>query len=195
MNDLKIEQVNINELKPAEYNPRMWTERARKGLKDSLDQFGFVQPIVVNSAPNRRGVVIGGNFKLDIAKERGDSTVPVVWVNIPDIKKEKELNIRLNKNQGEFDNQLLAEFDEELLNLVGFDSKELDKIFTDEKDGDDFDGDKEMEKIITPTSQIGDIFELGSHRLMCGDSSKEEDVSKLMGGYKRIWYSLIHHTM
>lgn len=180
-NELKVEQVAVSELKPAEYNPRKWSENARKGLTDSLDEFGFVQPIVVNAAPNRRGVIIGGNFKLDIAKRKGMTTVPVVWVNIPDIEKEKELNLRLNKNQGEFDYELLADFDAKLLQEVGFDSKELDKIF-DEQEEDDFDGDAEAAAIVTPTAKYGEIYQLGRHRLMCGDTSKLEDVDKLMGG-------------
>lgn len=180
-NELTVQQVAIDELKPAEYNPRKWSASARKGLTASLGEFGFVQPLVVNSAPNRRGVIIGGNFKLDIAKEKGMKTVPVVWVNIPDLKREKELNLRLNKNQGEFDNDLLADFGADLLSEVGWESKELDKIF-DESGEDDFDADKEVEKIETPVAQYGDVYELGRHRLMCGDSSKSEDVKKLMGG-------------
>ena len=181
--ELKIEQVAIEELKPADYNPRKWSEAARAGLTRSLDEFGFVQPIVANSAPARRGIIIGGNFKLSIAKEKGMKTLPVVWVNLLDIQKEKELNLRLNKNQGEFDLDLLADFDKELLADVGFDSKELDKIF-DESTEDDFDGDKEAAAIAEPVSQIGDVFQLGRHRLMCGDSANQESVDKLMAGAK-----------
>ncbi len=180
-NNLIVEQVAIEKLKPADYNPRKWSDLARKGLTESLNVFGFVQPIVANSNIERYGIIIGGNFKLDIAKEKGMKTVPVVWVNIPDIKKEKELNLRLNKNQGEFDNELLSEFDEALLAEVGFDSKELDKIFTEDGE-DDFDGDKEAEKITTPVAKQGDVYELGRHRLMCGDSASEDDVNTLTGG-------------
>lgn len=183
MENLQVEQVPIEQLKSADYNPRKWSVGARKGLTESLDQFGFVQPIVANSAPNRKGVIIGGNFKLDIAKSKGMKTVPVVWVNIPDIAKEKELNLRLNKNQGEFDNTLLAEFDEELLRKVGWESKELDKIF-DEDGEDDFDGDKEAAAIVEPTAKLGDIYQLGRHRLMCGDSANPDDVAKLTQGQK-----------
>jgi len=179
--NLTVEQVPIEELKPADYNPRKWTDSARKGLTESLDQFGFIQPIVANSAPARKGIIIGGNFKLDIAKKKGMKTVPVVWVNIPDIAKEKELNLRLNKNQGEFDNELLSEFDEELLRKVGWESKELDKIFNEDGE-DDFDGDKEAGAIVTPVSKQGELYELGRHRLMCGDSSNPDDVKKLTGG-------------
>lgn len=181
-NKLTVQQVDIKELIPAEYNPRKWTAEARMNLTRSLDEFGFIQPLVVNSAPKRRGVIIGGNFKLDIAKQKGMQTVPVVWVNIPDIKKEKELNLRLNKNQGEFDNDLLLQFGAEMLADVGFDSKELDKIFKDEKADDDFDGDAEAAKIVTPQAKYGDVYQLGQHKLMCGDSSKKEDLAKLMGG-------------
>jgi len=179
--NLTVEQVPIEELKPADYNPRKWTDSARKGLTESLDQFGFIQPIVANSSPARKGIIIGGNFKLDIAKKKGMKTVPVVWVNIPDIAKEKELNLRLNKNQGEFDNELLSEFDEELLRKVGWESKELDKIFNEDGE-DDFDGDKEAGAIVTPVSKQGELYELGRHRLMCGDSSNPDDVKKLTGG-------------
>lgn len=180
--ELKIEQAKVSELKPADYNPRKWTEEARKGLTESLDEFGFVQPIVVNSAPERRGVIIGGNFKLDIAKRKGLETVPVVWINIPDIAKEKELNLRLNKNQGEFDFNLLADFEKDMLKIVGFDSAAIDRIFKDENHEDDTDADAEAAAIVTPIAKQGDIYQLGNHRLMCGDTSNIEHVKALMGG-------------
>lgn len=180
--ELTTEQVAVELLKPADYNPRKWSESARAQLSASLNEFGFVQPIVANSNPDRKGVVIGGNFKLDIAKSKGLKTVPVVWVNLT-LEKEKNLNLRLNKNQGEFDLELLADFDKSLLVDVGFDSKEIDKIFSEDNE-DDFDGDAEAEKIIEPSAKIGDLYQLGKHRLICGDSSKAEDVDRLMGGVK-----------
>lgn len=182
LDELIVQQVPVSELKPADYNPRKWSDKARLGLTQSLETYGFVQPIVVNSAPNRKGIIIGGNFKLDIAIKKGMKTVPVVYVNLPDIKREKELNLRLNKNQGEFDHDLLADFGKDLLADVGFESNELDRIFRKEEHEDDFNAEKEAEKIVTPTAKLGDLYQLGRHRLMCGDSSKKDDVKKLMGG-------------
>lgn len=181
--EMKITQVEVGKLKPAEYNPRYWSPRAKAQMKASLEQFDFVQPIVVNKAPNRKNIVIGGNFKLATAKEMGLKTVPVYYVNLPDIVKEKELNLRLNKNQGEFDFDLLKEFEENMLAQVGFDSKELDSIF-DDKEDDDFNAEEAVALIATPTSKAGDVYQLGEHRLMCGDSTKEEDVKVLMNGKK-----------
>ena len=67
----------------------------------------MVDPIIANSAPKRKGTVIGGHFRLYVAGILGMAEVPVVWVDIPDEKKEKELNLRLNRNQGKFDYELL----------------------------------------------------------------------------------------
>ena len=126
---MKVEKVKIDELKFSEYNPRGLTEKEYKNLKTSLERFGFVEPIVVNSAPNRRNIIIGGHQRVKIAKDMGVKEVPVVYVNISSLKKEQELNLRLNKNLGHWDYDLLANFDEDLLLDVGFEREELDSIF------------------------------------------------------------------
>ena len=128
-NKLAVQYVAVNILKPAAYNPRRWDEAAKSQLKESIKKFGLVDPIIANGAPNRIHIVIGGHFRLEMAKELGLKEVPVVYVNIPDLEKEKELNIRLNKNTGEFDWNLLANFDEAFLADVGFSSEELDEVF------------------------------------------------------------------
>src|SRR3989338_6989899 len=128
--ELNVTYVPIASLRPAEFNPRRWDKEAVKNLQESIQRFGVVDPLLVNGAPERRGVVIGGHFRLSVLKEMGIKEVPVVYINIPDIEKEKELNIRLNKNTGEFDWDLLAKFDEAFLENVGFDSEELDNIFS-----------------------------------------------------------------
>ena len=182
--NVTVEMVSVKELVPAEYNPRYWSPKARAELKASLQKFGFTQPIIANSAENRKGIVIGGNFKLDIAKELEIDTVPVYWMNIPDVNEEKELNLRLNKNQAEFDFTLLAEFEEAMLKEIGFDDKELDKIFQEDDPEDDFDAEAEYEAIQQPEARYGDVYQLGAHRLVCGDATKPEDLHLLMEGAK-----------
>lgn len=183
---LKIEYVPIISLKASEYNPRKHTKDVREQLKESIRRFGCVDPLVVNSAPKRQNIVIGGHFRLGVVKELKHETVPVVYVNIPDIEREKELNIRLNKNVGEFDSDLLAEFDPSFLEDIGFSSEDLDRIFEMDESPETFDLKKELAKldIMEVKVKVGDIYQLGDHRLMCGDSTKEEDVLKLMEGAK-----------
>jgi len=128
---VKIQKVKVNVLKAAEYNPRKWTEEEEKNLKDSIKKFGQVDPLVVNKAKGRENVVIGGHFRLAVAKKMGHKEIYVTYVNIPDIKKEKELNIRLNKNTGEWDFDLLKKFEESALKDIGFVDLELGEIFFD----------------------------------------------------------------
>lgn len=184
--NLAITEVPTAELRAAEYNPRRHTKEQSEQLKESIRRFGLVDPIIANSAEGRKGVVIGGHFRLEMAKELGFETVPVVYIKIPDVEKEKELNIRLNKNTGEFDLDLLAEFDEAFLTDIGFDSEELDDIFPAEENTEQFDLKKELEKldIQQVTVQKGDIYELDGSRLLCGDSTIEADMIKLLDGHK-----------
>ncbi|MBL8160219.1 DNA modification methylase [Candidatus Saccharibacteria bacterium] len=184
-NKLNVELVKVSSLKAAAYNPRKWGEEAIAGLTASIKQFGLVDPILVNGANERRNIVIGGHFRLKVARDLGYKEVPVVYISIPDEAKEKELNLRLNRNLGDWDYELLAEFDEALLADVGFDSEELDEIFdmaTDEPEN--FDLEKELQKlgIKKKTVQKGDVYQLGDSRLMCGDSTVAEDFDKLMNG-------------
>lgn len=180
---LQIEQVKIASLSPASYNPRKWDQSATDKLKESIKRFGLVDPIIVNSAPKRKNIIIGGHFRWSVAKEMGLKEVPVVYLNIPDIKKEKELNLRLNRNTGEWDFELLKSWDMEMLLDVGFDDNDLSAIWDDmlETEDDNFDLEKELQKIKHPQTKPGDIYQLGNHRLVCGDSTQEEAVKKLLG--------------
>ncbi len=185
--DMRIEHVPIDILKAAEYNPRKWNKEAENQLRESITRFGIVDPLLVNSAPERKDIVIGGHFRLSILKEMGFTEVPVVYINIPDIEKEKELNIRLNRNTGEFDWDLLAKFDEGFLSNIGFSSEELDQIFDIGETPEQFDLSKELRKLnITDiTARRGEIYEVGdSLRVMIGDSTVEGDMLKLMNGEK-----------
>lgn len=183
----QIINVSINQLNPAPYNPRKWSEEATTQLTESIKKFGLVDPILVNSAVERKDVVIGGHFRLKVARNLGFTEVPVIYIDLPDIEREKELNIRLNKNLGEFDYSLLAEFSESLLNDIGFSSEELDDIFNVSDTNDDtFDLDRELKKLNIESieAKSGDIYQLGESRLMIGDSTISTDVTKLMSGEK-----------
>lgn len=184
--NLNIVEVPISELRLSEYNPRKHSKAQSDQLKESITRFGMIDPIICNGVEERKNVIIGGHFRVEVAKELGMETMPVVYVHIPDLSKEKELNIRLNKNTGEFDLELLAEFDESFLKDIGFDSEELDNIFPTEENTEQFDLEKELEKldIQNITVQKGDIYEMDGSRLLCGDSTIEEDMMKLMEGAK-----------
>lgn len=185
-NKIQTVEVPVNELIPADYNPRKHDEVASEQLKQSILRFGLVDPVIVNSSPVRKNIIIGGHFRWEVAKELGYESVPVVYIDIPDLEKEKELNLRLNKNTGEFDWDLLARFDESFLSDVGFSTDELDDIFKLDIAPEGFDLKKELEKlnIQQVVTQKGDIYALGDSRLMCGDSTIEEDFLKLMNGEK-----------
>lgn len=182
--NLKIEYVSIESLVANEKNPRKWNDEQKKNLTESIKRFGNVDPIIVNANPDRKNVVVGGHFRLEVCKELGYKNMPVVFVNLtPD--KESELNLRLNKNQGEFDLDLLAEFDQSLLTDIGFSSEEIDDIFPAEINEEQFDLQKELDKLdITVKAKKGDVYDLDGSRIMIGDSTIEADVLKLMGENK-----------
>lgn len=183
---LQVQYVPVGGLNKAEYNPRKWDDHAFQQLTESVQRFGVCDPLIVNDAEGRKNIVIGGYFRLEVLKKLGHKEVPVVYVNIPDIEKEKELNLRLNRNQGEFDLNLLGEFDEKFLADIGFTSEDLDDIFPVEENPEQFDLKKELDKlhIENITVQPGDVYELNGSRLMCGDSTIEADMVKLMNGQR-----------
>lgn len=123
---MNIVLVKIKELKPAEYNPRQLTEDQHKRLKESIVKFGMVDPIIANKHLGRENVVIGGHMRLKICEELGQEDVPVYFVDL-NLEKEKELNIRLNKNTGEWNFEALGNnFDLDFLKNIGFSEAELD---------------------------------------------------------------------
>lgn len=122
---MKIKERKIKELIPAEYNPRELTKKQAKKLKDSLTGFGFVDPVIVNTHKDRENVIVGGHQRTKVWEMMGNEVVPTVEVNLT-LEREKELNVRLNKNTGQFDMDLLANHFE-VTELVewGFDEGEL----------------------------------------------------------------------
>ena len=181
--NLHITYVRASDLKLSEYNPRKHSAEALASLKESIRRFNIVDPVIANNAPERMNVLIGGHMRLKAFKELGIEQVPVVYLTIPEIEREKELNIRLNKNTGEFDWDLLANFDEVFLKDIGFESEEIDNIFPGADNPTPFSLTHELEKlgIENVTVQKGDVYDLDGSRLMCGDSTIETDMLKLFG--------------
>lgn len=186
---MQIEKKKVIDLIPADYNPRKDLKPGDKEyekLKRSIDEFGYVDPLIWNKRTSR---LVGGHQRLKVLKDMGIDEVDVVVVDM-DEEKEKALNVALNKISGDWDKDKLMllitdlqgeDFD---VSLTGFDPEELDDLFKDDmKDGvkdDNFDVDKELKK---PTmTKPGDLWQLGEHRLLCGDSTKEESYDLLMAG-------------
>jgi ParB-like chromosome segregation protein Spo0J len=135
---MKITLIEINSLNPAEYNPRQISNKQYEDLKASMEKFGCVDPIIININPERLNVVVGGHQRLRILKQLGAEKVPTVSVNLSQ-EDERELNVRLNKNGGDWDMDLLSNFDVVDLKEWGFKDIELgfniDKI-DEEKESD-----------------------------------------------------------
>jgi DNA modification methylase len=186
MENIQIRYVPIDDIKPSEYNPRKQTQPQFDSLKEGVTKYGLVDPVICNSAKGRENVLIGGHFRLKVAKELGFTEMPVVYVNIEDLDKEKELNVRLNKNLGEFDFELLKGFGEEFLGSVGFSTEELDNIFAIDPTPEVFNLKNELEKLNIHDIKVqkGDRYEIDGSILMCGDSTIEADMLKLMEGSK-----------
>ena len=174
---MKIEIKKLSELKPAPYNPRQSNAEQEKQLKISLEKFGVVEPIIFNK---QTGYIVGGHFRIRELKKLGYKEIECVIVDLNEAD-EKELNIRLNANTGSWDwDELANNWDSELLSdwgleIPGFEPKVL------EAEEDDFDA---PEGGIETDIVLGDLFEIGEHRLLCGDSTDSDQVAKLMNGQK-----------
>jgi DNA modification methylase len=186
---IRQERRRIDELNPAEYNPR---KRLKPGdteyesLKRSIEVFGYVDPIIINAD----GTVIGGHQRLNVLLDLGysEADVAVVDLNKSD---EKALNIALNKIAGEWDTEKLSALLSELnvegyfMENTGFQRDELQDLIL-SFDGDEIDMEKADEEIpeppVVPFSREGDIWNIGRHRLVCGDSTKHGTYAALMQG-------------
>jgi site-specific DNA-methyltransferase (adenine-specific) len=175
----KKEEIKIEEIKPYPKNAKKHPQKQIRQIADSIKGFGFNQPIVLD----KKKVIIVGHGRFEAAKMLKLKVVPCITVNLPP-KKAKAYRLADNKlNESDWEMELvieeLKELDEDILELTGFDKDLIAEIEEDE-----FDAEEEYKKIKKPKAKLGDVYELGEHRLMCGDSAKSEDVEKLMGGKK-----------
>lgn len=184
MSNIQVTQVAIEDLKPSEYNPRKLSAKAEAELTESLKRFSLIDPLIVNSNPERKNVIVGGHQRYFIAKKLEYLTVPVIYIDLTS-DQEQELNLRLNKNTGEFDLEMLRNFDMNLLLDVGFDDTDLSMIWDDalETEEDNFDLEQAKVDHKNPKTKTGDFIKLGRHFLLCGDATKSEDVKRLVGNH------------
>ncbi|EHJ56613.1 hypothetical protein HMPREF9318_01544 [Streptococcus urinalis FB127-CNA-2] len=187
---MEIMELSLSDLKPASYNPRKKLKKGDKEyekIKQSLLKFGYVDPIIVNEDLT----VIGGHQRLTVLKDLEYETAKCVIVSLSK-EDEKALNIALNNITGQWDDQLLADLLLDLqesdfnLDLTGFEPPEIDDILSNVHDKDlsedDFDMEEELKK---PTvARHGDLWQLGKHRVICGDSTKAETYDQLLGDKK-----------
>ena len=192
-NKMNIQTVVASKMKAAAYNPRKDLkpgDAEYEKLRRSIEEFGYVEPVIWNE---RTGNIVGGHQRYKVLTSLGYTEIECVVLDI-DEHREKALNVALNKISGEFDIPLLTDLLRDLnedgfdVSLTGFDAAEMEDLFKEKTSGkvkeDNFDADKAAAEIETPVSQRGDIWLLGNHRLMCGDSTSPDDVHKLMDGGK-----------
>ncbi len=179
-------QRKVSDLLPFKQNPRRMSEEQMKNLKKSLEEYNLVE-IPAIDFDNR---ILAGHQRL-IAMQligRGDEVIDCRYPNRKLTEYEaKQYLILSNKVHGEWDEELLVEFfDTDLLIDSGFNQDEINDIFVADLDTepDNFNTEKELKKIKKPESKLGDLYQLGPHRLYCGDSTKLESVQKAVGDAK-----------
>lgn len=193
MTELEIEYVAPASLRGAPYNPRKMPDDQMRLLMRGIEEFGLVDPIIVNS---RTGFIVGGHQRCEAAKRLKLAKVPTVYLSLTD-EQEKALNLALNKIHGEWDLGLLKDVLEDLdtgsidLELTGFTEAEVEALLTSvppEQEANeglcDPDEAPDVDEKEPPITQPGDLIELGRHRLLCGDSTKLADAERLMDGAK-----------
>jgi DNA modification methylase len=176
---MKVIKANIADVKINPNNPRLIKDDKFKKLVQSIKDFPEmleIRPIVVNSDM----VVLGGNMRLKACKEAGIKEIPIIKTDLTE-EQQREFLIKDNTSGGEWDFEMLAnEWDIEQLEAWGLDipAFETDEVL--EAEEDDFDATPPEE----PITVLGDLYEIGEHRLLCGDSTDSDQVAKLMNGQK-----------
>src|SRR3989442_13253243 len=188
--DLQIVQVPIDDLHPDPANPRKIGDAELDALTQSLREFGFLQPVIARHDDH---LVVGGHQRLVAARRLGYKTVPVIFVDLGP-EQSHLLNLALNRISGDWDEALLARLLADLqlapnvdLALSGFEDDEIKRLLRKLEAEDKrykpeaFDLDAALaEAEAQPIMKPRDLWLLGDHRLLCGDSTNEADVARLM---------------
>ena len=187
---MEFRKIRIADLIPASYNPRKKLKPGDKEyqkIKNSITEFGYVEPVIVNSDMT----IVAGHQRATVLTDLGYEEIDCIVIDI-DKWKEKALNIALNKITGEWNKELLADLIADLqdsdfdVTFTGFEPPEIEQLFNSVHDKkvteDDFDIDAELEK--PALAKMGDVWTLGRHRLVVGDSTLPETYDVLMAGAK-----------
>lgn len=185
-NKLKVEYVDIDTIKPYKNNAKLHPKEQIEQIKKSIENFGMNDPIGIWN-----NEIVEGHGRILACKELGYKQIPVIKLDHLTDEERKSYIIAHNKltMNSDFDIDILRTELENLkeldfdLELTGFDVDELDDILgKNEEEVEIVEDDFEVEVPEQPKAKLGDIYKLGNHRLMCGDSTSEEDVAKLMNG-------------
>jgi DNA modification methylase len=190
--EMNIKKIPVAKMQPATYNPRKDLKPgdvAYEKIKRSLNDFGYVDPVIWNEAT---GNIVGGHQRYKVLVSEGATEIDCVVVHIENPNDEKALNIALNKAVGEWEPKALADLLTDLqqngydLGATAFDAAEIDDLFSQvhdkESKEDNFDTDAALKE--EPFVKPGDLWLLGRHRMLCGDATNSTDIDTLMGGVK-----------
>ncbi|MFT7653910.1 MAG: hypothetical protein ACI9UU_003024, partial [Candidatus Azotimanducaceae bacterium] len=184
---IDFEHKRVSDLIPADYNPRDISETALQGLRNSVERFGLVEPIVWNK---RTGKVVGGHQRLKVLQQMGELETQVAVVDLNETE-EKALNVALNNPAiaGDFTadlHTLLADINASMpeltdLLMLGDLADQTKQLLSELSPNDGLtDPDDVPEPPIEPITQKGDLWVMGEHRLVCGDSADESTLELLM---------------
>jgi len=176
----RVEKKQISELSNWKENPRKIDKASFERLTNKIKNHGFHSVIVID----QDNTIISGNQRKQALEELKIKEVNVLIPNRPLTEEERsKIALESNLTDGEWDMEKLKSFELNLLLDVGFDQIELSKFWDEENEtkNDSFDVKKEFKKIINPKTKLGDIIQLGNHRLICGDSTKQENLTRLLG--------------
>jgi DNA modification methylase len=178
-------QRKVNDLIPQKINPRKISDKQMSDIKKSLQKYNLVEIPAIDTD----GTILAGHQRIRALQllDRGEE---IIDVRIPNRKltesESKQYLIASNKLGGSWDFEALKSFDMELLQLAGFEDIEIAKFWDDDTEvkNDSFDVEKELKKIKEPKTKLGDIIVLGKHKILCGDSTKPENLKRLLGDEK-----------
>lgn len=181
--EMNLQEVSVEKMNPAPYNPRVDlkpTDPEYQHIKNSIESFGYLDPIVWNV---RTGNIVSGHQRFKILKEQGIKEVDCIVVDF-DEEKEKACNLAMNKASGLWDDvkveDLLRDLKDTSWDMSDFGFESLDVSLGEDVKEDDFDIEAELKKPCF--SQKGDVWTLGRHRVICGDSTLLDTFNKLLEG-------------